>query len=76
MNKELREREGSMMQTPTRRITVTSSVKEISTDQLENRMGVRGVTPFTPVPPTAGFWTDIQRRRELFFLHLGYFLHG
>ncbi len=31
--------------------------------------------PLTPLS-TAGFWTDIQRRRERFFLHLGHLHHG
>jgi hypothetical protein len=41
------------------RITVTSSLYEISTDQPRNRVGVRG--RLTPPPPffTANFWTDI-----------------
>ncbi len=35
-----------------------------------------GVTPPSSPPlSTAGIWTDISRRRERFFLGLGYFLH-
>jgi hypothetical protein len=34
------------METPRRRITVTSSLKGISTDQLENRVAVRGGQAF------------------------------
>jgi hypothetical protein len=45
---------------PRRRITVTSSSNEISPDQVENRVMVRGegVTPPTPTISTEGFWTD------------------
>ncbi len=51
-----------------RRITtVTSSLKEISTDQLGNIVVVRvgGVTPPAPNPcySTVGAWTDFERRQ-------------
>jgi hypothetical protein len=53
-------------ETPGRRTTVTSSLNEISTNQLGNRVVVRGegVTPFAPTPPlsTAGFRVYIYRR--------------
>jgi hypothetical protein len=38
--------------TPRKRITVTSSLNEISTDQLGKGCGVEN---------TAGFWTDVNR---------------
>jgi len=37
---------------------------------------VGGVTPSAPPLSTAGFWTDLKKRREPFFLHLVYFLHA
>jgi hypothetical protein len=51
-----------MKEIPRRRITVMSSLKEISTDQLGNRAVV--------VVGGGAFCTDILRRRERFFLHL------
>ncbi len=55
---------------PRRRITVTSSFNEIPTDQLGNRLMVRGECITTPPAPltlyTGGFWTDIQRRHKRF----------
>ncbi len=44
-----------------RKITVTSSLKEITTDQLGSRAAVvrgEGVTPPASIPSTASFWTD------------------
>ncbi len=56
---------------------VTSSLYELSTDQLRNRVGARG--RLTPVPSPflqqACGWTDSRRRRKRFFLHLRYLLH-
>jgi hypothetical protein len=60
----------SMKETPRRRITVTSSFIGISTDLQGNR---EGEVLLCPTPFLAGFWTDIYRRREWFFLHLGLF---
>jgi hypothetical protein len=39
---------------------------------------VRGAIPLPAPHPflQAGFWTDIQRRRERLSLELGYLLHG
>jgi hypothetical protein len=56
--------ESATKETKRRRITVTSSLNEISTDQLGNRAGVGevgGRRYFVPSPPfsIAGFWTDI-----------------
>jgi hypothetical protein len=48
----------TMEETPRRRITVTSSFHEISTDQLGNRVVVRGEALLIPHPSEAGFWTD------------------
>jgi hypothetical protein len=58
-----------------------SSLNEISTDQQENcDEGERCyyVRPYSALfyIYTAGFRTDIYRRRERFFLHLGYLLHA
>jgi hypothetical protein len=39
-----------MKETPMRRITATSSLNEISTDQLGNRLGMRGECVTPPVP--------------------------
>jgi hypothetical protein len=64
-----------MKKTPRRRITVTSSLNEISTNQLGNRVVIRreGVSLPVPIPfSTAGFWTDTSRRRKRFFLLLVY----
>jgi hypothetical protein len=47
-----------MKETPRRRITATSSFHEISTDQLGNRVVVRGEALLFPHPSEAGFWTD------------------
>jgi hypothetical protein len=65
-----------MNETARKRITVTSSLHEISMELMGNRAVVKGggVTP-SPLS-TAGFWTDASRRRERFFLHLGYFLRA
>ncbi len=62
-----------------RRITDTSSLNEISTEQLENRVVVRAggggallfpsPTPFYSIKP-------MDRRRERFFSLLGYLPHG
>jgi hypothetical protein len=48
-------------ETPKRRITVTSSLNGISTDQLGNRVVVRGKALLSPSPPlyAAGIWTDV-----------------
>jgi hypothetical protein len=35
-----------------------------------------GVATPTPTLSTADFWTDISRRRERFYPHLRYLLHG
>ena len=51
--------ESAMKETQRRRITVTSSLNEISTDQLGNGVVLRNVTSTTPLPPTAGIWTNI-----------------
>ncbi len=50
-----------------------SSLNEMSTDQLGNRVVVRGEELLRPPPPlsTAGFNQIFKRRRERFFLHLG-----
>jgi hypothetical protein len=48
----------TMEETPRRRKTVTSSFHEISTDQLGNRVMVRGEALLFPHPSEAGFWTD------------------
>jgi hypothetical protein len=48
----------SVKETPRRRITVTSSLNEISMDQLGKRVAVRrgGIIPPAPIPfLTAGF---------------------
>jgi hypothetical protein len=47
----------SVKETPRRRITVTSSLNEISTDQLGNRVAVRrgGIIPPTHITFSAGF---------------------
>jgi hypothetical protein len=59
------------------RIKFTSSLNEISTDQLGNRVGgERGEALLRPSLFTAGFWTDIQRRQEGFITHLGDLLHS
>ncbi len=49
--------------TPGRRTTVTSSLNEISTNQLGTRVVVRGEALLSPPPPlsTAGFWTGIYK---------------
>jgi hypothetical protein len=65
---------------PKRRITVTSSLNKISTDQMENaKYGSGeggGVTAPAPIPfLKTGFWTNIERRLERFLHHLGYFFH-
>jgi hypothetical protein len=50
-----------------RGITVTSSLNEISTDHLETGWWGGGISPpARPLFCTAGFWTDIYRRRDLF----------
>jgi hypothetical protein len=46
-----------------------SSLNEISTDQMRNRVTMRGGRGVT----TAGFWADSQRRRVSF--HLGNLLY-
>jgi hypothetical protein len=46
-----------MKETPRRRITVTSSLIEISTDQLGNNVVVREES--LPLP-TAGVWTNLK----------------
>jgi hypothetical protein len=38
-----------MMETPRRRIMVTSSLNETSTDHIGNRVVVRGITPPSPI---------------------------
>ena len=50
-----------MKETPRRRITVRSSLTEISTDQLRNRVWVSGggIIPPAPTLSTASFWADI-----------------
>jgi hypothetical protein len=50
-----------MKETPRRRITVKSSLFEVSKDQLGNRVVVRGKAILSSSPPlsTAGFWTDL-----------------
>jgi hypothetical protein len=53
-----------MKETPRRRIMVTLSLDKISTDQLGNRVVVRGKGINPPPSPflqyiTAGFWADI-----------------
>jgi hypothetical protein len=68
-----------MKETPRRRITVTSSLSEISTDPLGNWVLVKGgrVTQPAPTPSfTACFGTDVSRRRERLILHLGYLHQG
>jgi hypothetical protein len=60
-----------MKETPRRRITVTSSSNEISSDRLGKRVLVRerGVTPFSPTHFYSRFiWTKRRRRSEQFFL--------
>jgi hypothetical protein len=57
-------------------ITVTSSLNEISRDQLGNRVAVRrgGIIPPAPIPflqQASGIRIDMQRRRERFSLFLG-----
>ncbi len=74
-------------ETPRRRITVTSSSNEMSTDQLTNTCrcwwggGGEGFL-LSPQPLSiGGFWTHIWRRRERFssqsneFIHLWKFLY-
>jgi hypothetical protein len=56
----------AMKETPRRRITVTSSLNEIPTDQLGNRVRVRGVKGYSGRPPpppfsTADFWTIFRK---------------
>jgi hypothetical protein len=50
-----------MKETSRRRITVMSSLQEISTNQLGNRLVVRWEALLRPPPSlsTAGFWIDI-----------------
>jgi hypothetical protein len=51
-----------MKETQRRKITVTSSLNEISTEPLGKRMGERGYVLLLRLPPslsTVGFWTDI-----------------
>jgi hypothetical protein len=60
-----------------RRIKVTSSLNEIATDQLENWVVGEEERRYSAYPPPlsiTGFWTDIERRRERFFLQFGYLL--
>jgi hypothetical protein len=54
-------RAGNMKETPRRRRTVTSSLNELSTDQLGNKKRVRREVLSRPPPPlsVAGFWVDI-----------------
>jgi hypothetical protein len=51
---------GNRPKTPRRRITVMSSLTEISRNHQVNRVMVRGggVTSSVPALSTAGFWTD------------------
>jgi hypothetical protein len=63
----IRPRRDCMKETPRRRITVTSSLNEISMDQQGNKWG-GGCE--------GGGGLDIQRRRERLFIHLEYLLQG
>ncbi len=56
--------EGNAKETPMRRMTVTSSLNDISTRE--------GVTP----PAANPFWIDISRRHEWIFLHSDTFFMG
>ncbi len=65
--------------------SVTSSLSEISTDPLGKvggcEVGGRGGGVTSPAPPlplqnASGLMFIVQRRRERFFLHLGYLHHG
>ncbi len=67
---------GSMNEIPRKKITITSSLNEISTDKLGNKGLYEREALLRQPPPlyTTGFWTDIQRRRERFSLpYLLYF---
>jgi hypothetical protein len=55
-----------MKETPRRRITVSSYLKEISTDQVKNSVVVRGEALLCPPAPlsTAGFFLDIHLKTK------------
>jgi hypothetical protein len=57
-----------MKEIPRSRITVTSSLNEISTDQLGNRVVKSGEAPPAHSISVARFWMDTEIRREGGFL--------
>jgi hypothetical protein len=67
----------AMKETPRRRRTVTSSLNEISTDQLGKRVVLGGGRCFRPAhAPLKGLTDRYKDDLNGFFLHLGYLLHG